>query len=209
MFLLALAGLLTGLIVSAPMGPMAALAGFRLADNHRAAALMIAAGGCVGDTILACVALAVLNLPTMFVVPEWLPVTLAASILAFMAVMVWMGADKDVTPAQDMRGFGGALLVTLTYPGNVVAYLGLYAALLPAMAGDTPKISWLGMAVLLVTTSCGLVLGWTAFFKLVDYLRRKYGKLPKRMRPMMAKGISVFMAMSALVILFLYWTKRS
>lgn len=114
-----LAGLLTGLLLSAPVGPMGALAAYHAARQHVQAALMLAIGACLADSILALMAsMGATGLP----IPEvWLTAAIAVLMTALGGFLWFSKPEATKTPdggATLMVGFGGTIL----HVGNLLAF---------------------------------------------------------------------------------------
>lgn len=198
-----IAGLLCGLMVSAPIGPMAMVTALRWAEHHYREATLMAIGVAVGDFSLSVIAAMV------FLVPDNLPalprvwlVLMAATLLISMAVYTWVESDRPIRPINGHAGFFAAIALTMSHPGNIAALFGLYAGLVPSVAGvSVGDMGLLGVLILLAGVACGLALGWSLFLTLVDRMVKRYGKLPLHLRMWLARGISIILLLGALGLL--------
>lgn len=195
-----IAGMLCGLMVSAPIGPMAMVTALRWAEHHYREATLLAIGVAVGDFTLAVLAALV------FLVPDNLPklphlwlVLMAVVLLLSMAVYTWRESDKPVRPINGHAGFFAAIALTMSHPGNIAALFGLYAGLVPSVSGVlVGEMRVVQVLLLLVGVACGLALGWSLFLTIVDGAVRRYGKLPLHLRMWLARGISVILVLGAI-----------
>ncbi len=204
MVMVALSGLITGVLISAPLGPMAALASLEVSRKRWASALAVAGGVCLGDTVLAALMLVVLRTPLEIGLPTWLPYVGGACVLLVLAAVIWKDADKPVLPAAS-QSFGRAVIATLAHPGNIIGFAALYAAVLRVL--DARAVADLSLAEnigLLTATVAGMLLGWLLVLGGVHLAVRRFGQIPKRWQTFMSRGIAVIMMLSAFMLLVEY-----
>ena len=200
MLMIAVSGLVAGILISAPLGPMAALASLEVSRKRWPAALSVAGGVCLGDVILAAVIVAVLQAPVGMTVPQGVPEVLGSMVLMGLAVMIWKDANKPVPPAKS-QSFWRAIIATLAHPGNIIGFAMLYAALLQTLAGTTiAALSLLENSALLATTFVGMALGWAIVLGMVQLAVMRFGRIPVRLQATFARSISLLMVVSALVL---------
>jgi threonine/homoserine/homoserine lactone efflux protein len=149
-----LAGLIAGIILSAPIGPMGALAAYHAARQHVRAALMLAVGACMADSLLALMAsLGATSLP----VPDaWLHLAIAI-LMGGMGVYLWFNKPGKLPSvggsATLMVGFGGTIL----HVGNLLAF-GLAFGWLHRQGLVLEQ--WLPRVALVVGVFCGALTMW-------------------------------------------------
>lgn len=130
--LLLLKGILIGLMVSAPVGPVAVLCLRRTLQNGAASGYAGAAGAVAADMIfgiLACFGVAaVAALLTEYSTPLRL---IGGLLLLGMGMSSWRsqsGDGGDMGQAALMKSFGSAFALTITNPMTIFAFTGLLAA---------------------------------------------------------------------------------
>jgi len=112
-----LSGLLIGLLLSAPVGPMGGLAAFHAASKHIKAARLLALGVCLADALLAFLATWV----SYITLPEK-PLALVLGILMFaLAWHLWRTRAHNKAPHHG-ASFAMGLGATLLHPGNIIAF---------------------------------------------------------------------------------------
>ena len=197
MIAVVLAGLVTGMFMSAPVGPMAALAMLEVSRNRWRAALAVAGGVCVGGTLLGMLTLLLLHVPFELHVPVGLPELVGASVLLVLAAGIWKLADKPTTPAET-HTFLATCIATLMHPGNILGYIVLYAATLSYFAETAADdLLVLEIILLVVSTAAGMLVGWVTLLVTVKAVVARFGKIPERLHVLMARCVSLLMAGTA------------
>jgi hypothetical protein len=113
-----LAGLGAGLVLSAPVGPMGALAAYEAAGGRLRSAWLLAMGGCAADTLLALLATWGTELP----IPEfWLHGMMALVMLSLGGYLL-LTARQPAPPLKDTAGLWMSFGATLLHPANLLAF---------------------------------------------------------------------------------------
>lgn len=199
-----LAGFVVGLVMSAPIGPMAALAALRWSEGARKAAVGIAGGVCIGDAVLAVIALGALSLGETYglEVPELWGTVLGVVVLAGCGIWLLATAKQDVKPANISGDVASALLVTLLHPGNIGAYGLMFMVWMPKIGVDVNTLGWSGAIALVLACCLGMVAGWAAFFGLVNRLVVRFGRPTVKVKRRLARGVGIVMLVMAAVLAF-------
>ncbi len=173
-----LAGFVVGLVVSAPLGPMAALAALRWSNGFKRAAIGVAGGVCVGDVVLAALALLMLSVGDRygFVVPDAVARGVAVVVLGVCGAWLIATASREAKPSKMHGDVAGAVVVTLMYPGNIGAYGVMFLVWLPRMGIDVGDIGSVQALALLLGCAMGVVAGWSLFLTIVNSMVKRYGR---------------------------------
>ena len=168
-----LAGILVGLILSAPLGPLGFLGALQAAQGYFSRAVFLALGVCVADVIMAAVALLfsrylqesiVLYSGWLFGIKSTLVV-----VLMLMATFMWKNAEKIPQKPDIAANFTTGLCLSLMHPGNVFAFLGAFTLL--HAHGLLIKGTLLEYVLLL-----GIFLGTFAMWCVLLMAAHRYGK---------------------------------
>lgn len=205
MLMIAVSGLVAGILISAPLGPMAALASLEVSRKRWPAALSVASGVCLGDALLAGVVVAFLQTPVKLEMPEGLPELLGGTVLLALAGVIWKDAGKPVPPAK-VQSFWRAVIATVAHPGNIIGFAMLYAGLVQTLAGRAVAgLNPVENSLLLAATLVGMMLGWALVLGIVQLAVRRFGRIPVRLQASLARAISLFMVVSAFALLATGW----
>ena len=194
-------GLATGFLISAPLGPMAALASLEVSRKRWKPALAVASGVCLGDSILAGIMLLMFRAPWSISIPEWMSHVGGALVLAVLGVVIWKDADKPVFPAAS-QSFSKAVAATLAHPGNIIGFAALYASTLQAWDGrNVAELDLVQNAILFATTLMGMMIGWGLVLGAVYGVVCRFGQIPAQWQSSVSRGVSGLMMVSALLLL--------
>lgn len=197
-----LAGFVVGLVMSAPLGPMAALAALRWSEGARKAAVGVAGGVCFGDAILALFALVMMGVGERLGlgVPDMLAKIVGVVALGGIGVWLLVTAKRKVKPAEAGHDVVGAVLVTLLHPGNIGAFGVMFLIWLPKVGVDAGGLGVAGAFVLVLACCAGMVAGWAAFLWLVNRLVVRFGRPTERVRVWMARIVGGLMLVMAAAV---------
>lgn len=140
-FVVFLRGIVIGFAMAAPIGPVGLLCIRRALADGRAAAFVAGLGAAAADTIYGAVAGFGLSYITGFLVSQQSILKLFGG--AFLLLMGWRSwmAEPVLEPAPRqgpglIKDFFATLLITLTNPGTVFGFMGVFAAMGAAEMGD-------------------------------------------------------------------------
>lgn len=176
MFMTMLAGLLTGLIVSIPIGPVAAQAAHRWMDGKNRDVYGMAVGVYIGDIVVAAV---VMTLLYHHIVELSGPVMIGG-----VAVMFIMAAiiKRHLTWIEGVKGsFSTFVLmgwfITIIQAGNYGTYLMFYGWGVQGVLGVpmVAEMTWEHILAMVVMNAVGLLIGWILYFAYISYLKRTRG----------------------------------
>jgi threonine/homoserine/homoserine lactone efflux protein len=196
-------GFVVGLVMSAPIGPMAALAALRWSEGAIKAAIGIAAGVCLGDVILAMVAMVIVSASENagLMVPEWVSVSIGVVVLAGCGGWLIATSQRDVKPANAGGDVISAVLVTLLHPANVGAFVFMFMMWLPKMGVHINGLGIYNSVLLLSSCLLGMIVGWGAFLWLVQRLVVKFGRPTHKAKRRFARVIGLVMIFAAAMLL--------
>lgn len=156
--LIFLRGMAIGLAVAAPVGPVGLLCIRRALADGRGAAFVAGLGAAVADTFYGAVAAFGLTFVTGFLMAHQVLLKLAGG--GFLVVLGWRAWQARPvlvpTPRQGpglVADFFSTLMITLTNPGTILGFMGVFAAL-----GDTDLNG--GAAVLVAGVFAGSAAWW-------------------------------------------------
>ncbi|MFZ2619683.1 MAG: hypothetical protein WAX89_02320 [Alphaproteobacteria bacterium] len=190
-------GILLGLAIGAPYGPMGLMAFWLACHRAMPTAVAVALGCIVADGVLATLALFVVRHTYM---EAWLPHRtwgwIATSIIA--AVGLWLLAapimhkPRTHNPAQGLLHAGlGAFGLTLLNPGNFLAFMAVFVS----GAFTHNVLSKFDALTLLSGILGGSALGWGA---LLWVIHRFHKHLPiTLLAPLLQRGIGFFLCATA------------
>ncbi len=202
MLIVIMAGFVVGLVMSAPLGPMAALAALRWSEGAKRAAIGVAGGVCFGDAMLALFALVMMGVGERLGLGVPDIVAKGVGVVALGGLSLWLlcTAEREVKPAEAGHDVVGAVVVTLLHPGNIGAYGVMFLVWLPKVGVDAGGLGVGGASVLVLACCAGMVAGWAAFLWLVNRLVVRYGRPTERVRVWMARIVGGLMLAMALAV---------
>ena len=130
-----LAGLLLGLSVAAPVGPMGLLVINRTLSHGWAAGLAIGAGIATGDAVYGALAASGTSVVARFLLDWVVPLRLlGGAFLVWLGVAAWRAAGGARTARQVagrgwLRAYAAAVGLTLTNPATILSFVAAFAAL--------------------------------------------------------------------------------
>ena len=173
-------GMLIGVAIAAPVGPIGLLCIQRTLNNGRVSGLVSGLGAATADAIYGFIAAFGLTLISAFLLKQqtWL-VGIGGLYLCYLGVQMMrtstVKAGAEAVVAGETRGLGvlsaytSTLALTLTNPVTILSFLAIYAGLgLAAGAGD-----YVAASLLVVGVFTGSALWWLTLSGVVDRLRHQ------------------------------------
>jgi threonine/homoserine/homoserine lactone efflux protein len=173
-------GVLIGVAIAAPVGPIGLLCIQRTLNNGRVSGLVSGLGAATADALYGFIAAFGLTLISAFLLRRqaWLA-GIGGLYLCYLGVQMMRTstaeAEADAAMAGETRGLGtlpayaSTLALTLTNPVTILSFLAIYAGLgLAAGAGGYGSASLLVLGVF-----TGSALWWLALSSVVDRLRHR------------------------------------
>lgn len=117
---------IVGLVMSAPVGPMGAIAVLQTANKKISSAFTLALGVCLADICLALIALqAVRNVNFKFEPSNTSAIILAIIMLA-LGCYFWLNANKKTILKSKKASFTIGFISTIVHPGNIVSFIAVF-----------------------------------------------------------------------------------
>jgi len=173
-------GMLIGVAIAAPVGPIGLLCIQRTLNNGRVSGLVSGLGAATADAIYGFIAAFGLTLISAFLLKQqaWLA-GIGGLYLCYLGVQMMrtstVKAETNAGIAGETRGLGvlsaytSTLALTLTNPVTILSFLAIYAGLgLAAGAGD-----YVAASLLVVGVFTGSALWWLTLSGVVDRLRHQ------------------------------------
>ena len=168
-------GALIGLASAAPVGPVNLLVIQRTLTAHTAGALLLGAGGAVGDSLFAAAAAFGVSAVTRLLADHALVIRIGGGLimLAF-AVVIWRSAPKlrgGDDQVSALRMALATLTLTLTNPATILFFIGAFGAVgFTGIGHDTPE-HLVNAAMIVAGTFTGSMLWWLAVTSVARRLR--------------------------------------
>lgn len=127
-------GIIVGIVITAPIGPVGALVVQRTINKGRASGIVSGLGSAVGDTLYAIVVAFSLTFISEFLIHHeaWVHV-IGGIILLVFGIRVYLSKPASYTSSKTGRShfgtFGSAMLLTLSNPMVILSILALFAIL--------------------------------------------------------------------------------
>ena len=170
-----LKGLIVGIIVSIPVGPLGLLCIPRTLAQGRIAGLAVGLGGSASDTLYSALALFALSFISDFIDAHESSVLLAGGLIISITGIRLLFKKrqihdpdgitaKAISPTRHAEGFLNGFLISVTNPGTLVCMLWLFTLL----SMDTSRTSvmlaeWAGTAMGSATSWCLITWGISSF----------------------------------------------
>jgi threonine/homoserine/homoserine lactone efflux protein len=170
---LLLRGVLAGLAIAIPVGPVNVLCISRTIACGRKAGIVSGLGAAVADTLYGAIAAFSISFIIEFLLKElfWIRVAGGALLIAIGAIY-WFRKPRPLCEAQkDPAGsaFATTLLLTLTNPTTVLSYLAVLAGL--RLGEERP---WPLTMLLVFGIFCGSMLWWIVLALAAGHFRRRF-----------------------------------
>lgn len=169
-------GLIVGFLIAAPVGPVGLLCIRRALADGRMAAFVAGLGAAVADTFYGMVAGLGLSLVSDFLMEWKTELSLVGGIfLLVLGVKAWRSplpaiGDVPTTRAGLLKDFSTTLLITLTNPATILAFMAVFASLGAVHVQDAP----LDAGLLIVGVFLGSALWWLTLSALTGAVRHKF-----------------------------------
>ena len=183
-------GIIVGIVITAPIGPVGALVVQRTINEGRATGIISGLGSAVGDAIYATIVAFGLTFISEMLMQREAWVHLTGGIILFVfGLRVYFSKPSQYSENKAQRSrlgiFGSALLLTLSNPMVILSILALFAIL-----GIHKPADYYRTAALLVAgifTGCTVL--WTVLCYVVSHLR---GRLTERGLVIVNKVTGIF-----------------
>ena len=180
-FFFFLRGLLIGLSIAAPVGPIGVLCIRRTLTNGRVVGLVSGLGAATADASYGAVAAFGLTAISGFLIGQRLWIQgIGAAFLLYLGLRTMLSQPKDVAPSTNTSSLAGAyasvVLLTLTNPVTILSFLAIFAGL-----GLANVVGAAGSAGLMVVgVFSGSALWWLLLSTGVSLVRERF--TPRAMR---------------------------
>lgn len=189
---LLLKGIITGIIISAPIGPVGALCVQRTMSEGRLSGIVSGFGASVGDTVFAVIAAFGLTFISdlLYRHERWFHIVGGVILLIFGLRVYFSKAPEckqDVENINRLGRFSSALILTLSNPLVILSIIAVYAIL-----GITkPAAYYPSTALLVIGVFIGCVLMWMLLCNFLEGYRER----------MSTRGLSIVNRISGFFIL--------
>jgi threonine/homoserine/homoserine lactone efflux protein len=166
-------GLVAGLIIAAPVGPVNLLCIRRTIEKGRKSGMVSGLGAALADTLYGAVAGFGISLVTQFITREefWIRM-IGGAFLTGVGVVYYCKPPRSLAAREDDSGansdFASAFLLNVTNPTTVLSFLAVLATL--GVGGQ--RSLWRTIA-LVVGIFCGSMIWWTLVASAASHLRSR------------------------------------
>lgn len=165
-------GIIVGIVITAPIGPVGALIVQRTINRGRMAGILSGLGASVGDALYGIVVAFSLTFVSEFLMNHEVWVHIIGGIILFVfGVRVYISKPRPLESQKNGRShfgnFGSALLLTLSNPMVILSILALFAILGIAEPADYYRTA----AVLVAGIFVGCFVLWMALCYFISNLR--------------------------------------
>lgn len=203
--MLFLEGMVVGFLIAAPVGPVGILC-IRLALNDgRVAAFVAGLGAAVADTFYGAVAGLGLSLVSGFLMEHRDALSVIGSCVLFaLGVRTWRQPPPEFRNTPGLhpglwRDFTTTLLLTLTNPATILAFMAVFASLGPVRASESPVHALSLVAGVFV----GSALWWFTLSALAGAVRHRFSPLWLARLNVWSGGLLCVSGVAVLASLFL------
>ncbi len=195
-------GALIGIASAAPVGPVNLLVIQRTLTAHTAGALLLGAGGALGDSLFAAAAAFGVSAVTRLLADHELAIRLGGGLimLAFAAV-IWRATPKlrDEDQASALRMALATLSLTLTNPATILFFIGAFGAVgFTGIGHDSPEHR-INAAMVVAGTFTGSMLWWLG---VTAVARRLRGRITDGHLVTLNKGTAIALGLFAVAAVF-------
>jgi threonine/homoserine/homoserine lactone efflux protein len=167
-------GLIAGLIIAAPVGPINVLCISRTLRKGRASGLLSGLGAAAADTFYGCIAGFSITFVIQFLIREEFWIRLIGGILLVIIGISYyfkrpQPLNQDATEETGHSDFVSTFLLTLTNPTTVMSFL----AVLTGLGMSQGRVSWRTL-LLVLGIGCGSMLWWIILVSIVCRLRDRF-----------------------------------
>lgn len=170
-------GILVGIIISAPIGPVGALCIQRTMNRGRLCGILSGIGAAIGDSIFAAIAVFGLTFISGFLNDKeaWFRIA-GGVILLYFGLRVYLSKPQDCSAANgEVNHFGiigSAFLLTISNPLVILSIIAVFAVL----GIVDPTASYISTALLILGVFTGAVFLWTVTSHILSGYRNKMGQ---------------------------------
>ncbi len=167
-------GVLLGMIVALPIGPMATLCIWRTLEKGRGSGFMTGLGATLADTVYAAIGAFSLSMISGLLLSAQMWLRLMGGVfLIYLGIKSFISLEmpkfQEVIKASRYGDFFSTFLLTLANPTTMFAYVALFAGLgVGELKGNYPLASTLVAGVFV-----GAGLSWTFFVFVVSFFRKR------------------------------------
>ncbi len=170
-------GIIVGIVITAPVGPVGALVVQRTINNGRLSGIVSGIGASAGDAVYAIIAAFGLTFISGFIAENQALVRIAGGIILFIfGVRVYYSKPPSYSESSNDNShfgtFGSAFLLTLSNPMVIFSILALFAILGIAKPSDYYRTA--SFLVLGITAGCLLL--WTGLCYFISGLKGRIGE---------------------------------
>lgn len=196
-------GLIIGILIAAPVGPVGVLCVNRTLSGGRMAGFVSGLGAVTGDGFYAAVAAYGISFITVFMSTNRVWFTLAGgiflSIIGLRMILAKIDLDKDNAAFGSLaENYASAVMITATNPITIVVFGAVFAAL----GLGAPGTGFRHSTAIVGGVITGSALCWFCLSGLVDAFRSRFSfsalNVFNRVSGVMLIGFSCFLFMSAL-----------
>jgi threonine/homoserine/homoserine lactone efflux protein len=172
---LLLRGVLAGLAIAIPVGPVNILCISRTIASGRVAGLISGLGAATADTLYGAIAGFSISLVINFLIREkfWIRLV-GGALLVVIGLVYWFARPKSLKEAEEQKesahsAYMTTLLLTLTNPTTVLSYMAVLAAL--RLGQPRP---WTMTVFLVLGIFCGSMIWWIVLTAIAGYFRDRF-----------------------------------
>jgi threonine/homoserine/homoserine lactone efflux protein len=170
---LLLRGVLAGLAIAIPVGPVNILCISRTLTNGRVAGIVSGLGAAAADTLYGAIAGFSISLVINFLVREkfWIRLV-GGALLVAIGIVYWLKKPKSLKEEAEKSShsaFVTSLLLTLTNPTTVLSYMAVLAAL---RLGESRP--WTLTLFLVLGIFCGSMIWWIVLAVVSGHFRKRF-----------------------------------
>ena len=168
-------GLMAGLAIAVPVGPVNVMCASRTVSRGRAAGLMSGLGAASADALYGAVAAFSITFIIQFLEREVFWIRAVGGLLLIIIGIIYLRKPGIPPVARDRSGgdarsdYASTLLLTLTNPTSVLSFGAVLAGL--GMAGDR---AWWLTFLIVAGIFCGSMLWWVTLVMLVGRYRERF-----------------------------------
>ena len=194
-------GIVMGLALAIPVGPICVLCIHRAMAGGWLAAFLSTLGAVVGDCILGAMAGLGSSVIAPFVEHEEAPLRIFGGLF-----LVTMGAlsfratftlEPEARRSGLVREFASSFLITTVNPVNILGVLGVFAAVGTFKVGELEAIE--SLALLILGLACGSAVWWLFLSGAADFVGRRF---PKRGLTLFNRSAASLLALFGFAILY-------
>jgi len=168
-------GMLMGLAVAAPVGPIGLMCIQRTLQDGRIYGLVTGLGAATADTFYGLVAAFGLTFISSFFLQQQVWIALLGGLyLCFLGLRILRSAPPDVAVKNEhgslLQAYGSTFLLTLTNPVTILSFVAIFAGMGLAQSED----SYLEAALLVLGVFCGSAAWWLLLSGGVSLIRDRF-----------------------------------